>query len=307
MNSNWRLSSPRYRRRLVALLIVLAMVYFGVGLRLWWIQDHEIFKPMPTVARTPADLKPPLKFESVELAVGDSTVHGYWVPRDNAAAVVLFLHGQDTTLGRNLSHVETIHRLGCHVLLIDYRGFGATFGQFTPSQASVFEDVDTVWRHLTEQRGFSAQQIVIYGHSLGGAIAVELATRYPSAAGLIVENSFTSVKDMVHWKLPFTRLYPLGWILRHPLDSLQKVSRHPLPPTLFIHGTVDAKVPYFMSQSLHAAASGSATELLLIEGGGHADRGPGQSNYLQIIARFIDKVTTPAVDPLPSRADEPSE
>jgi pimeloyl-ACP methyl ester carboxylesterase len=283
------------------------MVYFGVGLRLWWIQDHEIFKPMPTVARTPADLKPPLKFESVELAVGDSAVHGYWVPRDNAAAVVLFLHGQDTTLGKNLQHVETLHALGFHVLLIDYRGFGATFGQFTPSEASVYEDVERVWRDLIQTRGFTPTQIVIYGHSLGGAIAIELATRYPSAAGLIVENSFTSVKDMVHWKMPFTRLYPLGWILRHPLNSLQKVKNQALPPTLFIHGTEDAKVPYFMSQTLQAASPGSTAELLLVEGGGHAQRGPGQAAYLAAVEQFLEAVTMPASDSPPTRADSPGE
>jgi len=293
MISNWRRKSPKFRRRAAALSVVLAILYFGIGLRLWWIQDHEIFKPMPTVARTPADLQPPLEFESLELAIDDSSVHGYWVPRDDAAAVVLFLHGQDTTLGRNLNHVETLHRLGCHVLLIDYRGFGATFGQFTPSEASVFADVDQVWRHLTQQRGFTPQQIVIYGHSLGGAIAVELATRYPSAAGLIVESSFTSVKDMVQWKLPLTRLYPLDWILRHPFNSLQKVSRQPLPPTLFIHGMVDAKVPYFMSQRLHAAAQRPDAELLLIEDGGHAHRGLGQPTYLHVVERFLNAVTAP--------------
>jgi pimeloyl-ACP methyl ester carboxylesterase len=266
------------------------MAYVGVGLRLWWIQDQEIFKPLPMVARSPADLQPPLPYESIEIPVADSTVHGYWLPREKDAPVVLFLHGQETTLGKNLHHAETLYGLGCQVLLIDYRGFGATCGQFSPSESSVCEDVDRVWQHLTEHHGFAHQQILIYGHSLGGAIAINLATRYPSAGGLIVENSFTSVKDMVQWKLPLTRLYPLDWMLRHPFDSLEKVSRHPLPPTLFIHGTADTKVPCFMSQSLHQAANGSATELLLIEGGEHSQRGPGQDAYLSRVAGFIQQV-----------------
>jgi pimeloyl-ACP methyl ester carboxylesterase len=113
---------------------------------------------------------------------------------------------------------NSFNQLGCNVLVIDYRGYGATFGTITPTESSVYHDAEVAWNYLTETRGIAPERILIYGHSLGGAIAIELATRHPEAGGIVVESSFTSVKQMARWKFAITYLLPLDLLLRHRFD-----------------------------------------------------------------------------------------
>jgi uncharacterized protein len=207
------------------------------------------------------------------------------------------LHGQETTIGKCLDDLQCLHELGCHVLAIDYRGYGETHGSFIPSEASVCEDAEVAWNFLVQQRKFSPRQVLIYGHSLGGAIAIELAIRRPESGGLVVESTFTSIKEMASWKAPPTLIYPLNWMLRHHFASLDKVQRHPLPPTLIIHGTADTKVPSFMSEKLYHHMKSVTKDLLLLEGGQHAQRGEGQAAYQAKMATFIiEHLALPPVD-----------
>ncbi len=278
------------RRVWRSIAYLLATIYICIGVYFWTIQDDAIFKPQPAQAGTPADLKPPLPYESIEIPVGIAAVHGFWLPGEADRPVILFLHGQDTTIGKNLHHAECFHEMGCPVLIIDYRGYGATYKTSTPSEAGLCEDAQAAWNYLVEQRGFRPEQILIYGHSLGGAVAIDLAAKQPEAGGLVVECSFTSVKDIVHWKAPMTYCYPLDWMLRHRFNSIQTVGTQPMPPTLFVHGTSDAKVPCFMSEELFQATLGPNKDLFLIDGGEHAKRNTGQAAYCVRISEFIQQI-----------------
>lgn len=290
------------KRRLLIALAILAAAYFVVGFYFWSTQDRAILKPIREIAQTPADLQPPLDYEPVEFAVQAVSVHAYWLPApddgldngtDNGpelddAPVALYLHGQDGTIGKYLDHAQCLHRLGCHVLVIDYRGYGKTYGAYAPSEASLYEDADAAWDYLTNIRGYSPKQILIYGHSLGGAVAIELASRHPDAGGLVTESTFTSVKQMARWKFAVTYALPLDLLLRHRFDSLSKVQTRELPPTLFIHGKADTKVPCRMSTELHDAARGPRKEIELLDGGAHARRGSGQQQYEQVMSAFLE-------------------
>jgi fermentation-respiration switch protein FrsA (DUF1100 family) len=222
-----------------------------------------------------------------------ASVHGFWLPGQTERPVILFLHGQDTTIGKNLHHAQCFYELGCNVLMIDYRGYGESYQSMVPSESSLYEDAQAAWSYLVEDRDLQPEQIIIYGHSLGGAVAIDLATKQPQAGGLVVECSFTSVKDIVHWKEPVTLCYPLDLMLRHRFESLQKVATQPMPPTLFVHGTSDTKVPSFMSEELFQAALGPNKDLLLIEGGEHARRGDGQALYCARLSEFIEQLQKP--------------
>lgn len=288
------MAAVRHRRRRVWSIFAFSviLIYIACGFYFWMIQDTAIFKPHAAIERTPADLQPPLSYVDVQIPIENSSIHAVWLPapaRESQPPVVLYLHGQESTFGKCLDQLQCLHELGCHVLAIDYRGYGETYDNFVPSEFSVCQDAEAAWDFLVQQREFSPSQILIYGHSLGGAIAIELATRRPESGGLVVESTFTSIKEVVRWKAPLTLIYPLDWMLRHHFTSIDKVQTHPLPPTLIIHGTADTKVPCFMSETLHHHMQSPNKELLLIEGGQHVQRGNGQATYRAKLATFISE------------------
>ena len=199
--------------------------------------------------------------------------------------VVLYLHGNGSNMGANVEHANRFHRLGLSVFAIDYRGYGKSQGDF-PSESQVYEDAQLAWDYLVKQQGVNPNQIYIYGHSLGGAIAIDLAVRHPEAAGLIVEGSFTSTRAMVDFQKGLFWLFPIDWLLRQRFDSLSKVDRLQMP-VLFIHGTADNVVPVEMSKKLFDAAP-EPKQLYIVPGGGHNNVAQiGGAEYLQIVSQFF--------------------
>ena len=231
-----------------------------------------IFRPDRSETRTPADYG--LAFEDVWLSVpaasgGDASekVHGWWMPAaaGSSAPAVLYLHGSRWNIGNQLFRIARWHSMGYSVLAIDYRGFGRSDGDL-PSEQQAYADAQAGWHWLVERQP-DARKRFIFGHSLGGAIAIELATRRPEAAGLVVESTFTSIPDMVQY-------LPYGWLPLQPLvtqrfDSLSKIASIRLP-VLFIHGGADRYVPPSMSERLHALAP-EPKRLVIVPEGGHSN------------------------------------
>ena len=271
---------------LVALAVLLFASYGGAASFLWANQRKLIFTPSRAGSRTPADLH--LAYEDVELQVTgskDSFLHGWWLPSaEGAAPTLLYLHGSDLNIGANLVRVALFHRMGFSVLIVDYRGYGESSGH-APTEASVYADAETMWDYLIHERQVDPRQTFIYGHSLGAAVAIDLASRHPDAAGLIVESAFTSIGDVAalrYW------MFPADWIdrlLTERFDSLARIGQLRVP-VLFIHGTADAEVPCSMSEQLYAAAR-EPKWLILIPGGGHEDDDTvGGSRYTQAVLDF---------------------
>ncbi len=190
-------------------------------------------------------------------------LHAYWAPADDKAApVLLYLHGARWNLTGSVTRIERWRKMGFTVLAIDYRGFGKST-QASPSEQLAYEDAEAAWDYLAKAE--PARKRYIVGHSLGGAIATELAMRRPDASGLVLEATFTSIRDMVEhtaW-----RYVPVGLILTQEFDTLSKVPRLRLP-TLIVHGTRDSVVPYEMGERLYAAAAGPK-RFIRVEGGSH--------------------------------------
>ena len=285
-------NTPFWKRRnaariLSALLLTLAAVYVGACWYLWADQRELIFFPSRDVLRSPADVE--LKYEEVwvpVLASQPASLHGWWLQSvDPAAPTLLYLHGNDVNIGGNVEHVATLNRLGFAVLVVDYRGYGKSGGAF-PSETQVYEDAEAAWNHLVQDRRVDPGQAFIYGHSLGGAVAIELALRHPEAAGLIVEGAFTSISEMAktaYW------MFPVDWLLNQRFDALSKVPMLSVP-VLFIHGTSDTEVPYTMSERLFVAATGRKG-LTLVPGGGHEDTARvGGTLYARAVLGFVQSV-----------------
>jgi uncharacterized protein len=173
--------------------------------------------------------------------------------------------------------------MGFAVLAIDYRGFGRSDGDL-PSEALAYADAQAAWDELRRREPDSAHRFV-YGHSLGGAIAIELATRNDDVGGVIVESSFTSMRDMAD-ALGYTS-FPVDGLLTQRFDSLAKVPSI-RAPILFVHGTSDRFVPPAMTERLYAAAH-EPKRLLLIENGNHGNStGVGYENYLAAVRELVD-------------------
>lgn len=233
---------------------VSAIAYLLLCAVLWVGQRRLIFVPDRLLTVTPAALG--LQYQEVWVPVAPSTdrLHAWWLSAEKGLSdlTVLYLHGNAGNIGHHLSLASRFQRLGMPVLMVDYRGYGLSSGPF-PTETRLYEDALAAWRYLTEDRHLSPSQILIFGHSIGGAVAIDLASQEPNAAGLIVENTFTSMRDMAMW-LGYGNWVPVQWLLNQRFDSLQKVPNLQLP-VLFIQGLADRTVPSEMSSRLYQAAS----------------------------------------------------
>jgi pimeloyl-ACP methyl ester carboxylesterase len=273
-------------KHLPFLLGAVVLAYAATCLFLYVRQTRMIFFPSPIIETTPADLG--MSYEDVWLPVGkQDQIHGWWIPaRGNEAGVVLYLHGNGINVGANVGQANRFHQLDLSVLLIDYRGYGRSRGNF-PNEQQVYQDAEASWRYLTQTRQIPPQRLFIYGHSLGGAIAINLASQHPDAAGLIVQSSFTSIRAMIDLTNRYS-IFPTDLLLTQRFDSLAKVPTLKLP-VLYIHGLADEQVPAFMSEALYAA-SPDPKQLYLVPVAGHNNVGEtAGAEYLKVIRTFVQQ------------------
>ena len=199
--------------------------------------------------------------------------------RGRELPVVLWFHGNAGNVGRFLRVYEKVVGLSAHVFAVDYRGYGHSEG--TPSEEGVYRDADAAWDYLTRQQGIPPERIIIYGFSLGGAVAVDLAARV-KPGGLIVQSSFTSIPELAHNHYPMVP----RWLVRTQLDSLAKISEVRCPK-LFIHSTGDRLIPYDMARRLYDAAP-EPKEFLVVKGAGHSQTfSKGGKKLLKAIRRLL--------------------
>ena len=230
-----------------------------------------------------------MAYQDVWIPIPGSTtdrLHGWWVPADDpTATTLLYLHGNDFNLSSNLEHIARFHRMGFAILAIDYRGYGKSAGGF-PSESQVYDDAEAAWDYLVRDRRIDPGRVFVYGHSLGAAIAIELALRRPDAAGVIAEGAFTSVAELagtIYW------MFPTRWLVNQRFDSLAKVA-HLKVPILFIHGKADAEIPYTMSEMLYRTAP-EPKRLVLVPGGGHENSAEiGGPLYERAVMQFVNSV-----------------
>jgi hypothetical protein len=270
-----------------------AIAYSAVCLFLFILQPRFIFFPAATIQKTPELFN--LPYEEVWLPVAVRSgklehIHGWWIKANQQnAKVLLYLHGNGINIGANIAHANRFHQLGFAVLLIDYRGYGRSEGMF-PNEMRVYQDAATAWNYLVKQQNIPPSQTFIYGHSLGGAIAIDLAVQHSNAAGLIVESSFTSIRDVVVYRNQFW-MFPIDLILTQRFESFKKISQLKIP-VLFIHGTSDTTVPSFMSQKLYNAAP-EQKKLILVPGADHNNTAEVAGvQYLQWVESFVQQVQT---------------
>ena len=277
----------RHSVRTVALLAMAALLASGcIGLEQ---KERELtFRPSHAEAGWYAGLPSGVRELTLPVDARQDAprINAWWWPDDNPQApVVFYLHGARWNLTGNLNRIAQLRHFGFSVFAIDYRGFGKSDGDL-PSETTVYEDARVGWGWVTAHERDPARRF-IYGHSLGGAVAVDLAAslgaRGEGAGGLIVESSFTNLADMAS---EITRGFFPSAMLSQKFDSIGKIAQVRMP-VLVVHGQGDRYVPVRFSEALYAAAP-TPKRLLLVPNGSHNDSlSVGGSDYRRALVEFF--------------------
>jgi alpha-beta hydrolase superfamily lysophospholipase len=283
--------SPRRFRRLILIPLALAAVLAGqLGcVNLDEKQSEWIFQPGDrtwrggvVAAEGMQDVWIPFASKADGHEGEQVKLHALWLPQDDPAApVLLYLHGARYDVRGSAPRMRRMHELGFAVLAVDYRGFGKST-VVRPTERLAVEDARAAWDWLAQQRPHTRR--FVFGHSLGGAIAVQLATEIDDEAGLIVEGSFTSIPDVVS-------TFRWGWLPVSPFitqrfDAASRIGEVG-SPVLVVHGSNDQTIPLALGQQLFEKAR-APKRLVVVEGGSHHNTNAvGQPQYREAMAELF--------------------
>jgi uncharacterized protein len=278
----WRIRSPG--RRFWKFLRAAALAYLLILLVMMWCETALIF---PRWAIPPGDWHPAgLSFEDVFFSSADGTrLHGWYFDRPGATLHVLYCHGNGedvAALGEYMAVLRARHQVA--IFAFDFRGYGRSEGR--PEERGIVEDARAAQQWLAQRAGVSASDVVLWGRSIGGAVAVQLAAD-PGARGLILERTFTSLPDVAACHYPWL---PVRWLMRNRFDSLARIGAY-RGPLLQSHGTADEVVPISQGRQLFAAAAAAPKEFVEMSGVTH--NGPNDEEYYTVLQNFLDRLRTP--------------
>ena len=239
------------------------LVYLGLAAIIFFRQSSFVFLPEMNrgFGANPSDIG--LEYTSLKLRTADGeTLDGWHVPATagrEKRGLVLFFHGNAGNIGHRLDYLRMFHDLGLATLIIDYRGYGRSSG--TPSEEGSYLDAEAAWQHATKVLGLAPDRIVIFGESLGGAVAAKLAEGHRPGA-LILASTFTSVPDLGAELYPWL---PVRLLARIHYDTLNRLPRIACP-LLVVHSRNDDVIPFAHGRRLFEAA-GTTKQFLEIDGG----------------------------------------
>lgn len=272
----------RLVRLLVAVAVLLAMAYVGA---LGWLASQETWLVF-RAGRPLGDARPAFAFEQVALPRADGARQFAWVmPAEGGtdAPWVLYLHGNAATIASrgNLARYAQLRSLGLNVLAPEYRGFGGLDG--LPTEASLARDARAGYDYLRQQLGVPADRVVIYGWSLGSAVAVTLAADVPQAA-VILEGAPASIADIGGLEYP---MFPIRFVMRNPFDSIARIGRI-RSPLLFLHSPADDVIPIAEGRRLFDAAT--APKRFVEVRGGHIYANEDRAVFEEAIRVFLEEL-----------------
>jgi len=271
---------------LMSIVAVFAIGYAVLAAALFLYQPRLLYFPdIPTreIEASPADIG--LDFEPLTLTTrDDEQLDAWFIPAAQARGVLLFCHGNAGNISHRLDSIRLFHELGLSVLIFDYRGYGRSSGR--PAEKGTYRDADAAWDYLVEQRGIAPGQIILFGRSLGAAIAADLATRQ-GAAAVILESAFTSVPDVAARFYPWL---PVRWLSRYQYDTGKKLANIHVP-VLIVHSRDDEIIRYANGERLFEAAN-EPKQFLQLRGGHNDAFMVSGKDYIQGLDSFLDTVLT---------------
>jgi fermentation-respiration switch protein FrsA (DUF1100 family) len=232
---------------LLSIAVVLFIAYLGLGLVLYLMQSVFLYGPTREITYTPDDLG--LDFESVAFKTGDGLkLTGWYVPAENSKLTILFCHGNGGNMMHYLDSINIFCDLGLNCFIFDYRGYGSSEGK--PNEEGTYLDAAAAYKWLTEEKKVSPDDIIVFGRSLGGTIAAQLAGKVEVSA-LLIESSFTSYVDIGRKFYPYM---PIRWFARFSYRTIDYVKQVHCP-VMIIHSRNDEIVPFVFGLELYEAAN----------------------------------------------------
>jgi len=222
---------------------VFGIILFALYIK--YIESKSVFFPSKKIESYPHDIGIP--FEDVYVTVSDNVrLNGWFVPSKDATYTILFLHGNGGNISHRLEKLKMLLDCKTNVFLVDYRGYGKSEGH--PSEKKVYNDAQAFYNYLIQEKHMPPDKIIIYGESLGTAVAIDLASKNKTI-GIILEGAFSSGKDMAKRIYPFMPLFFFSNIF----DSLSKIKKVKVKK-LFIHSKNDEIVPYDLARKLYESS-----------------------------------------------------
>ncbi len=268
----------------LSLLLIMALSWLLIVAFFYCFQEKLVFYPACHLAHTPADIG--LAYRDVYFPGQDGVrLHGWYVaarqPQAQAQAQVLFLHGNAGNISHRLDTLKLLHDLQLSSFIIDYRGYGLSEGR--PSEAGTYADALAAWAYLQAQ-GIAADEIILMGRSLGGAIAAWLAAEISAEgpAALILDSTFTRLADVASHHYGFL---PSRWITRMEYNTEQHLAALQAP-LLLLHSSDDELIPYALGRRLYAAAN-TDKALITLSGRHNESFINNRAQYARAISDFL--------------------
>ena len=247
-------------------------------------EDKLIFHPSAEIIHTPGQVG--LEFQDLFFTTADGVrLNGWFIPHQEARVTLVWFHGNAGNISHRVENIKLLHdKVKVNIFIFDYRGYGRSEGSV--SEAGTYQDGVAALQFVRKQLGIEAQNLILFGRSLGAAIATEMASRFDSR-GLILESPFVSIREMAKSVFP---LMPIGPLLQTRYDNLEKIVKIKVP-LLVLHGDRDEVIPYEHGKRVFAAATGPK-DFYAIHGAGHNDTYiVGGDAYFQRLRSFIETVT----------------
>ncbi|MGD0464900.1 MAG: alpha/beta hydrolase [Tepidisphaeraceae bacterium] len=284
----------RMRRWGVVALRIALLVWVGLGVIVFVIQDSYIFPGAATQGQRDAMLTQGSNNELLSLRAADGTriaalfgkalsSDGQPLADSRKCPTVIFFYGNGACLAYSTDIFDRVRRLGANIIIPEYEGYGMSGGK--PSESGCYAAADAAYDYLLGRDDIDPKRIVPMGWSLGAAVAVDLASRRP-AAGLVTISAFTNLRDMAHRFVPWL---PMSMILKYRFDNLGKLGGITCP-TFIAHGTRDELISPRMAGRLAAAAKGKVTRYDVVDAGHNDVFDVGGEELWNRVGEFVGRL-----------------
>lgn len=262
----------------VVIFIIAVPVFLFFSIR--FLEHKSLYFPFRTIEATPEDIG--LDYEDINIITADGIrLTAWFIPSEESRAVLLFCHGNGGNISHRLEKIMILNRLGLDIMIFDYRGYGKSSGR--PSEEGLSIDAEAVYDHMVNERELPPQKIIGYGESLGSPLIIDLALKR-EMAGIIIEEAFTSVKDMAREHFPFIPAF----VLKSSYNSLENIKNLTIHK-LILHSVNDEIAPFEQGQRIFNSAS-EPKEFVELRGGHNDAFMVSRDIYSSGIDRFIARL-----------------
>ena len=260
----------------IRLFIIAGVIaYVALAALIAVFQSRMVYQPVRELHMNPGSIG--LAYEDVTFETDDEiSLTGWFIPEKNAEKTVLFCHGNGGNISHRIDSIRIFHELGLNTFIFDYRGYGRSAGK--PTEAGTYKDADAAWHYLIDTQGILPRNIIVFGRSLGGALAAWIAVNH-SPGALILESSFISIPELGASLYPWL---PVRMLARFKYDTLSRLKEIRCP-VMVVHSRDDEMIPFSHGQALFEAAR-EPKELLVIEG-------PHNDGFLLSESTYKDSLT----------------